>query len=327
MNELLNNPDISIVVPVYNVNKWLPRCINSLLKQKFSVLYELLLIDDGSTDSSGETCDAFQSLYNNVRTFHKKNGGLSDARNYGSLKARAEYITFVDSDDYVDELYLQNMWDAHIKYNADMVVAGVIKEKENQQIQKKFKTISERLYDSASAIEEMCYGNEITIFAYAKLYKKECLLRHLFPVGKIHEDIWTTYLLMDISTTIAAIPYCNYHYVQHENSILHQNFSIKYFNAIEGAEKLSEFVSKNYPNIYKAAVARLLIESNAILHRAINSEYYPDVVERVKSVLKNKWKIAITDSKTKLKIRLEMLIFHISPSIYKNSYKIFKRNI
>ena len=99
MNELLNNPDISIVVPVYNVNKWLPRCINSLLKQKFSGLYELLLIDDGSTDSSGETCDAFQSLYNNVRTFHKKNGGLSDARNYGSLKARAEYITFVDSDD------------------------------------------------------------------------------------------------------------------------------------------------------------------------------------------------------------------------------------
>ena len=109
---------ISIIVPVYNVDKYLNRCINSILKQTYSNL-EILLIDDGSTDNSGAICDKYASEFDNIRVYHKKNGGISSARNYGldKISNNTKYIAFVDSDDFLHPQMYEILYDDLIKYN------------------------------------------------------------------------------------------------------------------------------------------------------------------------------------------------------------------
>lgn len=122
------NPKISVIVPVYNVEKYLHRCIDSILAQTFTD-FELLLIDDGSTDGSGAICDEYATKDNRVRVFHKENGGVSSARNLGLDNMRGGYLTFVDSDDWVDSTYLGEL----IEYSdADLVVSDFIVEGESQ---------------------------------------------------------------------------------------------------------------------------------------------------------------------------------------------------
>ena len=124
--------EISIIVPVYNTEKYITRCINSILEQTFEN-WELLLIDDGSRDSSGKICDIFQKKDSRIKVIHKKNEGVSIARNLGITLSKGNYITFVDSDDWIDKDYLELMYIAIKKMNVDILVTGCVYEKENKR--------------------------------------------------------------------------------------------------------------------------------------------------------------------------------------------------
>ena len=112
-------PEISVIVPVYKVEKYLKRCVNSILNQDFED-YEIILVDDGSPDGCPAICDEYAKLYAKISVIHKKNGGLSDARNIAVAQSKGEYIVFIDSDDYVDSNHLSSLWDAMVKNDADM---------------------------------------------------------------------------------------------------------------------------------------------------------------------------------------------------------------
>lgn len=114
--------EVSVIVPVYNVEQWLPRCLNSLVNQTIFNDIEILLIDDGSTDLSGSLCDSYASKYKNIVTYHKSNGGVSSARNYGLQYANGLYVAFVDSDDYVEKEFYEMMIESGKKQNADLLV-------------------------------------------------------------------------------------------------------------------------------------------------------------------------------------------------------------
>ena len=123
--EMEKQPLISVIVPVYNVENYLPRCLDSIINQTYTNL-EILLVDDGATDNSGKLCDEYAQKDNRIRVFHKENGGVSSARNMGLDNATGEYIAFVDSDDYIDKCMYEIMLNSSVQNNADIVVCGYL---------------------------------------------------------------------------------------------------------------------------------------------------------------------------------------------------------
>ena len=318
------DPMISVVIPVFNVQKYLNKCVDSILNQTIRN-YEVILVDDGSNDGCSQICDKYAEVNDNVVSLHKKNGGLSDARNFGVQHASANYIVFVDSDDYVDPAYLKSLWDLHLKYGADIVVQGVKREQQNGVVLNDIQGSCEGLVNSQKAIELMCYGKNVSVFAYAKLYLKKYLLETPYPVGRLHEDVFTTYRLFDQCENIAIGTESHYHYLVRNGSILNSNFSIRHMDSLEGAYEIIKYVKTRYPEIEDAAYIRFAIESNALLHRSIRSDQYSVVREKILIVLSGKWKILIKSKELPWLIKLQLVGCKLSAYAYKKIYIHVKR--
>lgn len=203
-------PLISIVVPVYNVENYILKCLNSLIKQNYKQI-EIILVDDGSTDESGKICDEFKEKDDRIRVFHKKNGGLSSARNYGIKKAKGDIVAFVDSDDYVKDVFVLDLYRGMQASNADIVICGYNNEKPKNE------TISGK----EATIRLLTKQENIDIISWNKLYKKKLFTDNniFFPEGKKHEDTLTTYKLMSKAKKVTYIDESLYIYVERKGSI------------------------------------------------------------------------------------------------------------
>ncbi len=184
-------PLISIIVPVYNVEKYLTRCIKSILRQTYNN-FELLLIDDGSPDDCPALCDEWAKKDSRIKVFHKTNGGLSDARNYGIAKANSEYITFIDSDDGVSPDYLEHLYSILTKHDADISSAKykVINDETEIPLENIEQSLS-YVVDSVCACKELFTNKKVITMAWGKLYRKEIINCVSFPVGRNYEDCAT----------------------------------------------------------------------------------------------------------------------------------------
>ena len=216
-------PKISVIVPVYKVEKYLDRCIKSILDQSYRD-FELILVDDGSPDNCGAICDNYADTDSRIKTFHKKNGGLSDARNYGTERALGSYITFIDSDDYVRCDYLEVLMNMILEKNANMAV-GNFKDvtEDNALLPGSGEETGEvRVYDSDEALHQLlATPNYLQMeTAWGKLVKADIVKKHLFPVGRFHEDEATTYLYYLEAKTVAVTDRLIYGYYQNPESIM-----------------------------------------------------------------------------------------------------------
>lgn len=213
---------ISVVIPVYKVEKYLRRCIDSILNQTYGN-YEIILVDDGSPDDCGKICDWYATQYSKIRVFHKKNGGLSDARNYGVEQARGEYIAFIDSDDYVEPDYLAYLYGLLKKHNADISVCCMIKTEEDSAAfgENKELPIESVLtgYDACVGLMRSLYM--VLVTAWGKLIKNEIVKKYPFPVGKKHEDEATTCKYYYESNKVVVGNQCLYAYFQNDTGIMH----------------------------------------------------------------------------------------------------------
>ncbi len=262
---------ISVVVPVYNVEKYLEKCINSILNQTFKN-YELILVDDGSTDKSGKICDDYLKKNSQIKLIHKKNGGLSDARNAGIVIALGEYITFVDSDDYLDSEYLKVMYEMAINYSADLVMCGsqnVYENKKNNLI--KNENIVSEVISKEQAYKKILLQEGTDVSACRKLYKTKIFKENeiLYPVGKLYEDIQIIDKIVENSSKIVITNYIGYYYLQRTGSIMYGGISEKNFVLIDAITRLALFIQDNYPNISYAANKRYIYCNFHILGRAI----------------------------------------------------------
>ena len=221
---------VSVVVPVYNVEKYLNRCIDSILNQTFRD-FELILVDDGSTDQSGRICDEYKEKDNRIVVIHKTNGGLSDARNYGIDRAKGEYITFIDSDDWIKERYIEVLYNNAVKFKVDISAVNLHKEYDDRS--ERSCDITEGVFDGKAAMQFL-YG-DISIYlnvACAKLYKIDLFEDIRYPVGKLHEDGFTTYKLLYFSNTVYFSNEDLYSYYQRQGSIMNK-FSVSRFDEYE----------------------------------------------------------------------------------------------
>lgn len=235
-------PKISVIIPVYKVEEYLNRCVDSVINQTYKD-FEIILVDDGSPDNCGKICDEYAAKYDFITVIHKKNGGLSDARNAGLDVAKGGYVTFVDSDDYIHPEYLKILITEAEKHNADIAVCKYQKCSDIKAVFSDIGNYETQDFDSEAAICEFMnckYGIDF-IIACAKLYKRKIFENLRFPKGRIHEDnltIWKCYL--DIKNIVYLSAKLYYYYTINSNSITNQSFSLKSLDYLISWDELYE---------------------------------------------------------------------------------------
>lgn len=257
-------PLISVIIPVYNVEKYLKRCVDSVIQQTYPRL-DIVLVDDGSKDKSGYICEEYKEKDSRIRVVHKENGGLSDARNAGIDIAEGRYITFIDSDDYVATDYVEFLYGFLNKYNADISGCFHRKFTDGQQIITFESKREEFFFDGEGATIDLCYQKHISNSACGKLYKKELFRDIRYPVGRLYEDLGTTYKLFLLCNIVVFSMVEKYYYYQRHDSIMHYNFTKKNMDRIVLSDELYQNVSGISLELKKAAIARVFVSSIQVL--------------------------------------------------------------
>ena len=211
-------PSLSIVVPVYNVEQYLHKCVDSILNQTFRD-YELILVDDGSTDGSSRICDDYKKIDERIRVFHKENGGLSDARNYGLDHSNGEYIAFVDSDDWIDSVMYESMMNSIIDNDADISVCGHRVVTVDGRVEETVVFDEPVLLTGIEATKEILKDERMPSFAWNKLYKRSLFKDIRFPHGRIYEDIAVIYRYFDMAKRVYVLNEVYYNYLRRPGSI------------------------------------------------------------------------------------------------------------
>ena len=239
-------PAISVIVPVYKVEPYLCRCVDSILAQTFTD-FELILVDDGSPDNCGAICDEYAQKDSRVHVIHQENGGLSAARNAGIdwafANSDSQWITFVDSDDLVHPQMLDSLLDAVYKTCSEMAVTLYEKTSGENVFQLNSFTSNATQKGIATAEYFRNYGVNAVV-AIAKLYKKEDFLCIRYPVGKIHEDEYTTYKLLFLHEKIAVVDTVMYAYSINPNGIMGSEWSPRHLDAVGAYYEQFEFFEK-----------------------------------------------------------------------------------
>ena len=253
------NPLISVIVPVYNVENYLKKCLESITNQTYKNL-EIILIDDGSTDNSGKICDEYAGKDNRIKVVHKINGGLSDARNAGLEIAKGEYIGFVDSDDYIAEDMYEFLYNLAVDNALDVSMCASCNEYEDGRIElpKNFETV---MLDEKEKIIENLFINKsggTAISVWSKLFKKTVLQNCKFYSGKTSEDVFFILKWIENTKKFGRSSEVKYYYVQRTQSITHQVlYTPKILEVVEAYLLNLDIISKKYPKSIAVANVRL----------------------------------------------------------------------
>lgn len=264
---------ISVIVPVYNVEKYLHKCINSILNQTYKNL-EIILIDDGSTDNSGKICDEYALKDNRIKVIHKENGGLSSARNAGLDICSGDYIGFVDSDDYIAEDMYEYLYVNLKKNNADVAMCNFYLEYQNGRIEK-VSNLNDFELSNDESIIDFYLNNNILIGIWNKLFRHDIIKFVKFPIGQCCED---TYIIIDWVSKCKNFIFCSqckYYYLKRENSLSNRNADKYLYDEVEAFSKILKYALKYNYNCqkfaykcvvesYKCSLDRLLFQKNNI---------------------------------------------------------------
>lgn len=266
--EEINNK-ISVIVPVYKVEDYLNECVQSIINQTYQNL-QIILVDDGSPDRCGEMCDAWAKIDKRIEVIHKKNGGLSDARNVGLDAAKGNFIAFVDSDDWIDPKMYEVMLRVLIKEKADFVACGIV----DCYLEKNVEHSMPYTVGTSELFLERIYKDTVfPVSAVNKLYRKECWKNIRFPKGKLCEDAFTTYLLVDKATRIVQIPDTLYFYRIRERSIMTTQFRSTRMDEEEAWRENYLYMKNHYPRIGKMAYDFYLQKVNVLFHTMQPTQY------------------------------------------------------
>ena len=240
----MNKLDLSIIIPVYNTEEYLDKCLNSIISQQIDN-YEIIIVNDGSPDESERIIKSFKERYNNITYIKKENGGLSSARNEGLKVARGKYLGFVDSDDYIDKLMYSKMIKKAYEYNADIVICDMKYELDGKDVSntefKDFGVLSKE--DALIKYLEQTYFRS---HAQNKIYRRELFSGISFPEGKLFEDVATFYKLVDRSKRVAFINEKLYIYNQGNlSSITKRKFNIRNIDLIYNSADMVSFFENN----------------------------------------------------------------------------------
>ncbi len=234
-------PLVSVVVPIYNVENYLKRCVDSILEQSYNKI-EIILVDDGSTDTCPKICDEYKALDNRIIVIHKTNGGLSDARNAGIEIATGEFFIFVDSDDYITKNTIENMVFSCLNNMCDIAICNMIRFYDDGTKEPFYYPTSEELVYTG----DEKYNTLNQPSACNKLFKSYLFNCIRFPKGKYYEDTFVYHELLFKAKGVVLTGTDDYWYFLRKNSILgEQRYTEKYFDFIEAVYNRASFLKKN----------------------------------------------------------------------------------
>lgn len=250
---------VSIVIPIYNVESYLRQCIDSVMNQTHRNL-DIILVDDGSTDSSGRIADEYAQADSRITVVHKMNGGLSDARNVGTSIAKGDYLFYLDSDDYIDPSAIERL--LHVAKSGDCdIVQGSFYYLYSDHLlfDKRYGTSGNNpsILTKNDAMKYLLDNIKIKNFAWGKLYKKSLVIKYEFPVGKYFEDSFWQFKIINECKNYGIVNDPITYYRQREGSISCDGVNIKILDLIDGNIERTKFIKHNYPDLYPSAICSL----------------------------------------------------------------------
>ena len=310
---------VSIVVPVYNVEDCLSYCVDSLRQQTYKNI-EIILVDDGSTDSSGEICDQYAREDDRIKVLHIENGGLSNARNTGVKESSTDWIVFIDSDDYYDHRAIECLVKLRDKYRVDLVATPVIEVRNygNSDFLGDFREKYSGKLDRRTALEQMFYGNYVGTHSGGKLYKKEILLRFPYPNGMLYEDLALAYEHIAFCENIAVSDLNLYKYYRRPGSIVNSKYSDRLLDFYKAMEWNRAYVERDYPNdkeMRRALNVRYVFNGLHIVHAMLISDMYAEV-NKIRKEYIQYFKDVILNSNVTRKNKVKYLMLLVSPKLY-----------
>ena len=249
---------ISVIVPVYKVEDCLDKCVQSIVEQTYTNL-EIILVDDGSPDSCGAMCEAWADKDSRIKVVHKKNGGLSDARNAGMKIATGSLISFIDSDDWITPDFLEALLDAMENQNAQIAECAVKLVDETGNVLRIRETAKVPSVDKIEGLRRLVLEDGIYQTVWNKLYQRKVLEGIFFEKGKYHEDDFWTYQVFDRMDRLAVVERPMYHYLQRSGSIMGVGYSLKRLDGPEARYRRMEYLSK-YDGLRELTRQQLMLD-------------------------------------------------------------------
>lgn len=247
---------ISIIVPIYNVEKYLNRCIESIVNQTYQNL-EIILVDDGSPDQCPAICDQWALKDSRIKVIHKENGGLSDARNKGMEIASGDYIGFIDSDDWIHFQMYEKLYHILKQENADIVSCDFqrVNRIENKEMNYYKEDGEIKSYCTEKALEALIIEHGLQQVVWNKLYKRDLLDNIYFPYGKYNEDEFWSYQVIARAKKTVTTSYQGYYYFQRQDSIIGDTYSLKRLDGLEGKIHRQAFIDQHFSKL--SGISRL----------------------------------------------------------------------
>lgn len=308
---------ISIIIPIYNVEAYLRECIDSVLSQNYPNL-EIILIDDGSTDSSSMICDDYMQKYKTIQVIHKQNGGLSDARNVGLQYATGAYIFFLDSDDFLAENSISELYKLCVQYDADIAVANFWYFFSNSKKISAQACSQNTLLTKIEAMRLLLENRMIKNFAWGKLYKSSILNNLAFPVGKLFEDVYWTHLVFDRASHVIVSPNESIYYRQRDNSISY-TFSPKKIHLIEGYLHRRAFVEKYYPQFLDLVDENIMHSILGLYNDSIRNFHFAvhkSLVSNLRKISRKYYNRLIVKTEEQIRLKHKLYFFVFLPAFY-----------
>ena len=308
---------ISVIVPVYRVEKYLPACIDSILNQTFTD-FELILVDDGSPDRCPEICDETAKRDARVRAIHQANQGLSAARNAGIEAAHGAWLSFVDSDDFLAPDFLETLHDAAVRAGADCVLCGVQLTDEAGQKIGQLLSVADGMRTGRSILETLCRAPEITyLVAWNKLYRRDVFQTLRYPVGMQNEDTYLAAELFDTVQTVICVSKPMYFYRQRADSIMHTAVTTRNLDRMWAFEHcFAYFEARGLEALMPDAEKKMFAKLTGVYYRLPKEERQSDAVRQAKKAQWNAAMRLMKRGKLSARALARTLAFHAAPGLY-----------
>lgn len=317
---------VSIIIPVYNVEKYLLACVNSAINQTYKCL-EIILVDDGSTDSSGRICDECAKMDSRIKVIHKVNGGLSDARNVGIDAATGDYLAFVDSDDLIHTQFIETLYSLVCDFKADIASVEFKNFYDEESLDLEGILFGETMIlQSEEAIDKILYQNILDNSVCNKLYDRHLFDGLRFPIGKLYEDLAIFYKVYERAKRVVHRRVAYYYYRLRRDSIT-GNFSRRRSDVLDITDEIVAYMKTHNPVLLPAALDRKFAANMNILWLMTNSEIYASELEqRCWGNIKELRRMILCNPKSRLKNRLGALVAMLGLKVLKFIFKLKKHS-
>ncbi len=321
MNDL-----ISIIIPVYNVEKYLSNCIDSVIGQTYKNI-EIILIDDGSTDGSKRICEEYQKKDSRIRYMYEENSGAASARNLGINNSNGKYIAFIDADDIVKENYVEYMYKLILKYNTNMSIAAysIVSKNKATDIGNGYE---EELLNVETCLERLLCEKGFTVSPCAKLYDRSLFNDVKYPEGKLFEDNATTYKLIMKCNKIAYGNESIYSYYKRENSAMTSKFNMKKLDLIELTDEMCDVIDVEYPKLKFSTDKRRITSRFSILRQMLveklNKEQ-KEVVQQIKQYIIARKKQIIKNPQIDKRDKIALISIMIGNDFFSFAWNVYSK--